>query len=148
MSSGESYSCAVRFNRLPNSRYRYFTGCASCVPLTPHPYLPVIRVIHYMQADAVDSLASSTSSSSSTSKPSSSSPSNVVAIGDSLPHDILGAIRANISSVFVAGGVHFEELGIRQGAGEVATDAACVSAFERHLEGKCRPNHTVSAFRW
>lgn len=72
----------------------------------------------------------------------------MVAIGDSLPHDILGAIRSNVASIFVAGGVHFEELGVAQGAGEVPGDAACLSAFETHLEGEGTPNHVVPAFRW
>lgn len=72
----------------------------------------------------------------------------MVAIGDSLPHDILGAIRADITSIFVAGGVHFEELGVTQGAGEVPTDTACYSAFETHLGGEGAPNYVVPAFRW
>lgn len=75
-------------------------------------------------------------------------PSSVVAVGDSLPHDILGAQRAGISSVFVAGGVHFEELGVRQGAGDVPGDDACSAAFLTHLEGEGMPTHVVPAFRW
>ena len=74
--------------------------------------------------------------------------SSVVGVGDSLPHDILGAQRAGISSVFVAGGVHFEELGVRQGAGDVPDDDACSVAFLKHLEGRGTPTHTVPAFRW
>ncbi|CAM9139410.1 unnamed protein product, partial [Hapterophycus canaliculatus] len=72
----------------------------------------------------------------------------VVAVGDSLPHDILGAFRANISSVFVSGGVHFQELGVEQGAGAVPSHDAYSSAFSRHLEGEGTPTHVVPAFRW
>eukprot|EP00752_Nemacystus_decipiens_P018257 g16382.t1 len=72
----------------------------------------------------------------------------VVAVGDSLPHDVLGALRAHIDSVFVAGGVHFEELGVEQGGADVPSDAAYAAAFSKHLEGEGVPTHTVPAFRW
>lgn len=75
-------------------------------------------------------------------------PSSVVGVGDSLPHDILGAQRAGIGSVFVAGGVHFQELGVSQGAGDVPTDDAYSAAFLKHLEGGGTPTHVVPAFRW
>lgn len=75
-------------------------------------------------------------------------PSSVVGVGDSLPHDILGAQRAGIRSVFVTGGVHFEELGVGQGAGDVPDDDACSAAFVKHLDGGGTPTHVVPAFRW
>ncbi|CAM9333628.1 unnamed protein product, partial [Laminaria digitata] len=75
-------------------------------------------------------------------------PSSVVGVGDSLPHDILGAQRAGIRSAFVTGGVHFEELGVGQGAGDVPDDDACSAAFVKHLEGGGTPTHVVPAFRW
>ncbi|KAH9297826.1 hypothetical protein KI387_029508, partial [Taxus chinensis] len=37
-----------------------------------------------------------------------------IAVGDSLHHDILGANNSGIQSVFVAGGIHADELGISQ----------------------------------
>ena len=40
----------------------------------------------------------------------------VVAIGDSMEHDVLGAARAGLPSVFVAGGIHADELVGRWGA--------------------------------
>eukprot|EP00903_Cladosiphon_okamuranus_P019303 g17743.t1 len=72
----------------------------------------------------------------------------VVAVGDSLPHDVLGALRAQISSVFVAGGVHFQELGVEQGGVDVPSDEAYATAFSKHLEGEGVPTHVVPAFRW
>ncbi|CAN0464550.1 unnamed protein product [Scytosiphon promiscuus] len=72
----------------------------------------------------------------------------IVAVGDSLPHDILGAFRAKISSVFVSGGVHFQELGVEQGMGATPSRDAYSAAFSRHLEGEGTPTHVVSAFRW
>ncbi|CEL95437.1 unnamed protein product [Vitrella brassicaformis CCMP3155] len=46
--------------------------------------------------------------------------SRVLAVGDSLPHDILGANREGYPSVFIAGGVHYCELGLgRQGGSEM-----------------------------
>lgn len=83
-----------------------------------------------------------------TSRVNSIKPSTIIAVGDSLPHDILGAMRTNIASVFVAGGVHFEELQIRQGAGDVPTNELCLKTFEKHLEGQGSPNHVVPAFIW
>lgn len=42
------------------------------------------------------------------------SPDQVLAVGDSLEHDIYGANAAGIDSVFVAGGIHADELGISE----------------------------------
>jgi HAD superfamily hydrolase (TIGR01459 family) len=53
----------------------------------------------------------------------------VVAIGDSLHHDILGANRAGLRSLLVAGGVHREELGCR--FGELPDPALARALFER-----------------
>lgn len=72
----------------------------------------------------------------------------MVAVGDSLPHDILGALRSGIGSVFVAGGVHFEELGVAQGGEDVPSDEACSAAFEKYLDQGGAPTHVVPAFRW
>ncbi|CAN0556525.1 unnamed protein product, partial [Ectocarpus sp. 12 AP-2014] len=72
----------------------------------------------------------------------------IVAVGDSLPHDILGALRAQLASVFVAGGVHFDELGVEQGGAGVPSDEAYSAAFSKHLEGEGTPTHVIPAFRW
>lgn len=72
----------------------------------------------------------------------------VAAVGDSLPHDILGSLRAGMGSVFVAGGVHFEELGVEQGQGGVPSNEAYSAAFEKHLEGAGMPTYAVPSFKW
>lgn len=41
----------------------------------------------------------------------------VLAVGDSLEHDIGGAQAAGVDSVFVLGGIHAEDVGLRGGAG-------------------------------
>ncbi len=73
---------------------------------------------------------------------------SIVAVGDSLPHDVQGAIRADIASIFVAGGVHSRELGVEQGGGGIPSDEAYSAAFSKHLEGDGAPTHVVPAFRW
>lgn len=75
-------------------------------------------------------------------------PEAVAAVGDSLPHDILGALRTEISSVFIAGGVHFEELGVRQGCDDAPSEAAYTAVFSNHLEGGSVPTHVTPSFKW
>ena len=70
-------------------------------------------------------------------------PGRVVAVGDSIEHDILGAARAGLPSAFVAGGVHAGELGVAHG-GE--PDPALWSAFERRA--LARPDYRLPAFVW
>lgn len=53
----------------------------------------------------------------------------VVAVGDSLHHDILGAKRAGLRSLLVAGGVHRDELGCR--LGELPDPARARALFQR-----------------
>lgn len=74
--------------------------------------------------------------------------SSIAAVGDSLAHDILGAVRIGIGSVFIAGGVHFEELGVRPGADDVPTEGRYAEAFSKHMEGEGTPTHVLPAFRW
>ena len=78
-------------------------------------------------------------------------PSTIAAVGDSLDHDILGALRSGIGSVFIAGGVHFEELGVAQGAGDVPSDEAYSAAFAKHLGGasmSSMPTYVMPGLRW
>lgn len=49
-------------------------------------------------------------------------PEEVVAIGDSLEHDIAGAAAAGVQSVFVSGGIHAADL---QGQGSDALEQLC-----------------------
>jgi HAD superfamily hydrolase (TIGR01459 family) len=43
-------------------------------------------------------------------------PGRVIAIGDSIEHDVLGATRAGLPSALIAGGVHAQDLGIAWGS--------------------------------
>jgi HAD superfamily hydrolase (TIGR01459 family) len=52
----------------------------------------------------------------------------VVAIGDSLEHDIAGAEAAGIDSVFIGGGIHRGEIGWD---GETMDPASCLALFTR-----------------
>lgn len=54
--------------------------------------------------------------------------SRVVAIGDSLEHDIAGAQAAGIDSVFIGGGIHRGEIGW---AGAAMDRASCLALFAR-----------------
>ena len=62
----------------------------------------------------------------------------VAHVGDSLHHDVAGANASGISSVFVAGGIHREELGSELGA--VPDQKALEKLFETHAE---TPTHIV-----
>jgi HAD superfamily hydrolase (TIGR01459 family) len=54
--------------------------------------------------------------------------SRVVAIGDSLEHDIAGAEAAGIDSVFIGGGIHRDEIGWN---GATMDAASCLALFAR-----------------
>jgi ribonucleotide monophosphatase NagD (HAD superfamily) len=72
----------------------------------------------------------------------------IVGIGDSLPHDVLGAHAAGIDSAFVCSGVHCRELGVRQASDQIpegARLAELLAAFDQ--EHGCAPTHVLSAFR-
>ena len=67
----------------------------------------------------------------------------VVAVGDSLHHDILGANNAGIRSLLVVGGVHLEAFGCR--FGELPDARRAEQVFDR--EG-ARPDLIAPAFIW
>ncbi len=54
--------------------------------------------------------------------------SRVIAIGDSLEHDIAGAQGAGIDSVFIGGGIHRDEIGWN---GAMMDAASCLALFAR-----------------
>ena len=67
----------------------------------------------------------------------------VVAVGDSIEHDVLGATRAGLRSAFVAGGIHAEDLGVRWG------ELPAPAAWERFLDGAAaRPHYLLPTFTW
>jgi HAD superfamily hydrolase (TIGR01459 family) len=70
-------------------------------------------------------------------------PGRVVAIGDSLEHDVLGASRAGLKSAFVCGGIHADELGAPWG------HLPAPQAMRRLLaQAPARPDYLVPAFAW
>ena len=67
----------------------------------------------------------------------------VVAVGDSLEHDILGASRVGLRSAFVAGGIHAADLEVARG------ELPAPAAWERLMQGAvARPDYLVPAFTW
>ncbi|MEO7743661.1 MAG: TIGR01459 family HAD-type hydrolase [Usitatibacter sp.] len=67
----------------------------------------------------------------------------IVAIGDSIEHDVLGAARVGLRSAFVAGGIHAAELGASWG--ELPDPAR----WRQFLEAaEARPDHLVATFTW
>ncbi len=67
----------------------------------------------------------------------------IAGIGDSLQHDVVGAVGAGLTSVFVACGVHRDALGI--GFGQMPEPDRCERLYE---QTGARPDYLISAFRW
>jgi HAD superfamily hydrolase (TIGR01450 family) len=67
----------------------------------------------------------------------------VAHVGDSLHHDIAGANDTGIASVFVAGGIHCEELSAPLGT--LPDRSNLESIFQKHGQ---RPTHVVPMFRF
>jgi len=70
-------------------------------------------------------------------------PSRIAAIGDSLRTDVAGAQAAGIDSIFVAGGIHGEELRVDS---EGRMDAEAYAAFIDAAEWK--PTAVLPFMRW
>lgn len=85
-------------------------------------------------------------------------PARVLHIGDSLAHDVCGASAAGVDSLFVAGGIHAEELGIDEvgGGGEVERTAGTQLVQQPSNEALQRlfkaydasPTYSTSTFAW
>ena len=69
--------------------------------------------------------------------------SRIVAVGDSLDHDVAGAASVSLPCALVAGGVHAEALGIVRG--EVPTAESLEALLGR---APARPAFVVPAFTW
>jgi HAD superfamily hydrolase (TIGR01459 family) len=70
-------------------------------------------------------------------------PEQVIMIGDSVDHDVLGARRAGIASALIPGGVHGAELGIAWG--ELPRD----DAWRTFAAKACaQPDYLLAAFNW
>ena len=70
--------------------------------------------------------------------------SRVAHVGDSLHHDIAGAVRAGIPSVFVTSGIHKNDFGTN--FGELPAPDVLEALMEKE-GGDIRPTHVVPAFR-
>jgi HAD superfamily hydrolase (TIGR01459 family) len=70
-------------------------------------------------------------------------PERVIAIGDSIEHDVLGAQRAGLACAFVAGGIHAGELVQRWGE---APDAERWRAFS--ARALAQPDYVLPALVW
>ena len=67
----------------------------------------------------------------------------MIAIGDSIEHDVLGATRAGLASALIAGGVHAEALGIAWGA------LPTLEAWRDFARGaEARPAYLLPTFVW
>jgi ribonucleotide monophosphatase NagD (HAD superfamily) len=69
--------------------------------------------------------------------------SRVAHVGDSLHHDVLGASRADIASIFVTSGIHRHDL--ETGFGVLPETDVLDRLFQK--EGGIVPTHVISAFR-
>lgn len=67
-----------------------------------------------------------------------------VGVGDSLHHDIVGANKAGIDSVFVTGGIHADELLVKD-----IGQSADLNALENFLKkGAGQPTYVIPSFKW
>jgi len=69
--------------------------------------------------------------------------SRVLAIGDSMAHDVMGANNAGIDVLFVQGGIHYQDLGIKLGE-----EAALKSVIELAQKYGVQPTYTIPMLRW
>ncbi len=70
-------------------------------------------------------------------------PERVIAIGDSIEHDVLGASRAGLACALIAGGIHAEALVERWGE---LPDAERWRAFS--AQAVARPDYVLPALVW
>mmetsp|Transcript_11934 Transcript_11934/g.20135 ORF Transcript_11934/g.20135 Transcript_11934/m.20135 type:complete len:367 (-) Transcript_11934:197-1297(-) len=73
----------------------------------------------------------------------------VIGVGDSLHHDVLGASRAGIDSLFVCSGVHYEELGVTQGSADRPDAFKLIRLLDKFSadHSGCAPTRVIPAFR-
>jgi HAD superfamily hydrolase (TIGR01459 family) len=67
----------------------------------------------------------------------------VVAVGDSIEHDVAGAAGAGVASALIAGGIHAAQLGIAHGQAPSRDAVAALLAT-----APARPSFVVPAFVW
>ena len=71
----------------------------------------------------------------------------ICGVGDSLLHDIEGARRAGIDSIFIANGIHAQALGMRQGVPDQPIDMSSLETLRKDLLARS-PTHVVPHFQW
>ena len=71
----------------------------------------------------------------------------VLAVGDSMAHDVAGANRAGVDSALVCWGIHAADVGVAPGSAAVPLDAARLAAFLAAFEPRDRPTFVLPAFR-
>ena len=73
----------------------------------------------------------------------------VAAVGDSLHHDVLGAARNGVDSIFICSGVHCTDLDVPQAQAVPPAPEkleALLTGFADETDG-VTPTHTLAAFR-
>lgn len=71
---------------------------------------------------------------------------DIVAVGDSMDHDVLGACRAGVDSVLITAGIHAAELGVPQGAG-VEPDPGALASFLSRYPRDQWPTYVCAGFK-
>ena len=71
--------------------------------------------------------------------------SRICGVGDSLDHDIEGARRAGIDSIWTSNGVHSEEMGTIEGSKECAEESVLKGMYVKY---GIIPTHTIAMFHW
>jgi HAD superfamily hydrolase (TIGR01459 family) len=71
----------------------------------------------------------------------------ICGVGDSLLHDIQGARRAGIDSIFIANGIHAQKLNLQQGVPGQAVDTDKLQSLCKELMAPS-PTHVVPHFQW
>jgi ribonucleotide monophosphatase NagD (HAD superfamily) len=70
----------------------------------------------------------------------------LLAVGDSLEHDIAGALGAGVRSLFVSGGIHAEQL--LPGGTDEADAAALRGLCAHYLPAGTAPTFVMTRFVW
>lgn len=70
-------------------------------------------------------------------------PGRLLAIGDSLEHDVAGATRAGVDCLFIAGGIHRDELSWNEGS--QAFQRSCHALFARNADA---PQYCLPTLTW
>lgn len=74
---------------------------------------------------------------------------DILAIGDSMEHDVAGAHAAGVDALFVAGGIHESELlAASEGGGAEGVDAEAVARIAGAAGLEALPAFTIGALRW